>query len=106
MLRPRRTRRKGLLIDMAPMVDLVFLQLIYFLLTWSFMLPAIRLQLPGAMDTDREKHQQIIVTVDSNRNVYVNLEKVSIPTLGPKLQEEMAKSKERAVLFRGDRRIP
>jgi len=90
---------------MAPLVDLVFLQLIYFLLTWSFLLPAIRLQLPGGLNTDKEKHREIIVTVDRDRHIYVNLEQVSMGTLELKLREKLAESADSVVVFRGDKRI-
>ncbi|MFH0964008.1 MAG: biopolymer transporter ExbD [Planctomycetota bacterium] len=105
MLRFKQTKRPGLGIDLTPIVDMVFLLLIFFMLSSSFLQPSIRLELPSGTNTDKEKRQEIIITVDRNENIYVNLEKVTLQTLGLKLQEKMAESGERSVTFRGDRRI-
>jgi len=106
MLKPKRARRRGLSISMAPLIDMVFLLLIFFLLSSSFVLPSIRLQLPTGTNTDKEKSQEINITVDRNRNIYVNLEKVSERTLRPKLTDKMAEAGENVITFRCDGRIP
>jgi len=106
MLRFRRTSKAGLAIDMAPLVDMVFLLLIFFLLSSSFLHPSIRLELPGAQSRERQKKQQIFITVDRNANIFVNLDKVTLQTLPMKLEEKMAEMDLDSVTFRGDRRIP
>ena len=106
MLRFRRTSKAGLAIDMAPLVDMVFLLLIFFLLSSSFLHPSIRLKLPGAQSRERQKKQQIFITVDRNANIFVNLDKVTLQTLPMKLEEKMAEMDLDSVTFRGDRRIP
>ena len=106
MLKPRRAKRRGLSISMAPLIDMVFLLLIFFLLSSSFVQPSIKLQLPTAMNTEKEKRQEIILTVDRNRSIYVNLEKVSERSLGLKLEEKMAEAGENVITFRCDKRIP
>lgn len=105
MIRFRRIKKTGLEINMAPLVDMVFLLLIFFLLSSSFLQPSIRLDLPSARSNTKEKRQEIFITVDRNENIFVNLDRVTLATLGLKLEEKMAETGVRAVTFRGDRSI-
>ena len=84
MIRFRRLKNSGLEINMAPLVDMVFLLLIFFLLSSSFLQPSIRLDLPSARSNTREERQEIFITVDRNENIFVNLDRVTLATLGKK----------------------
>ena len=105
MLRFKRRKKKALIIDMAPLVDMVFLLLIFFLLSSSFPQPALRLDLPQGANVQKPKRPEIIITVDRKQNIFVNLEKVTLETLKPTLERMMAETGERKVMFRGDRNI-
>jgi len=98
--------KKGLSIDLAPLVDMIFLLLIFFLLTSSFLQPAIKINLPSSQSKEMPKQQPIIITVDANQNIYVNLEKVSLGTLKEKIEQKITETGTRAVTFRGDSVIP
>ena len=105
MIRFKRIRKTGIEINMAPLVDMVFLLLIFFLLSSSFLQPSIRLELPSARSNTKETRQEIFITVDRNENIFVNLDRVTLATLGLKLEEKMDEMGVRAVTFRGDRSI-
>jgi len=105
MLRFSRRKRKALMIDLAPLVDMVFLLLIFFLLTSSFPNPAINLELPTGTNTEKRKRPPIVITVDANENIFLNLDKVTLDSLKPKLRKLITETGERKVTFRGDRNI-
>jgi len=106
MLKFKSRRAKGLTIELTPLVDMVFLLLIFFLLSSSFLQPNIKLELPSGKNADVARRKEIIISVDANRNVYVNLEKVTLKALGGTLENKMEETGTRAVTFRGDRQIP
>ena len=101
----RRPRKKGVAINMAPLVDMVFLLLIFFLLSSSFLNPTIPLELPSAWSMDKEARAEIYITVDHKERIFVNRDLVTLQTLGMKLEEKMAETGLAAVTFRGDRSI-
>jgi len=106
MLAFKSKRKSELTIDLAPLVDMIFLLLIFFLITSSFLQPIIKIKLPGGESTERPKRQGITITVDRNQNIYLNLEKVTLETLKEKLEQKLAETGTRSVTFRGDSRIP
>ncbi len=64
-----RTKRRGLTdINLTPLVDIVFILLIFFLITSTFVQsPGIDVNLPKAgSSTDTRQSQSIVITVDEN----------------------------------------
>ena len=88
-------------VDIAPMIDVVFQQLIYFLLTSSFVLsPGIRVTLPKAVTSKNLSASNLIITLTKDHVIYWNEEVVTLKELRHKLQEERAT---KTVLLRADR---
>jgi|Deesub1362B_J571_1020462.scaffolds.fasta_scaffold00961_4 biopolymer transport protein ExbD len=102
----RRRKKSQVNLTIAPLVDIVFLLLIFFLLASSFAKPSIKLTLPSAENQQRTRRERIIITVDAQKRIYVNLNQVTLRTLGDHLRTLMAETGSRTVIFRGDRVIP
>jgi biopolymer transport protein ExbD len=98
--RPRRSR---LTLDMAPLVDVVFLLLVFFILTSSFLPPALPLDLPGSTNEEAAPAEPIVVSLDSAGAIAVNGEIVSRAEFSGKMREALAENENAAVHFRGDR---
>jgi biopolymer transport protein ExbD len=92
-------------IDMSPMIDCVFQLLIFFMLSSSFLTPAIHLALPNASVTDQTEAPEISVTVTALGEYYVNSEKVAANELEARLRPLIASSKTKIVTFRGDQNM-
>ena len=102
-IRPKRVSER---LDMAPLIDVVFLLLIFFMLTSSFLQPSIPLALPQAAAADEPPPAPVFVSVDESGLVYVNQEPVAREEFIAKLGAVLAGRDDRTVNFRGDRTMP
>ena len=88
-------------VDIAPMIDVVFQQLIYFMLTSSFILhPGIRIALPKAATSQQISVSNIVITLTKDHLVYFNDELVTSKDLRRRLSRMKG---EKPVLIRADR---
>ncbi len=90
-------------IDIAPLIDVVFLLLIFFMLSSSFTFESgINEKLPKAVTSDILKGENIVITMTSENIIYWNGSIITIKELGKKLGA--LENKDRPVLIRADRR--
>lgn len=101
-----RPKKPSLSLDMAPLIDIVFQLLIFFMLSSSFLYPALKLNLPKALEHDRRDIERIVVSLDKDGNVYVNTEKVSMNDLKSALEAKIANDPKKSVHVRGDQEMP
>ena len=74
-------------VDIAPMIDIVFQQLIYFLLTSSFVLsPAIRVTLPKAQTGKTLSATNLVITLTKDHVIYWDEQVVSLKDLREQLK--------------------
>ena len=74
--------------DIAPLIDVVFLQLIYFMLTSSFVLhPGIRITLPKAASSQRISAANIVITLSKEHVIYWEEQVVTMKELRRKLKQ-------------------
>ena len=100
-----RRRRRPLAIDMSPLIDCVFQLLIFFMLSSTFLTPAMKLTLPTAAATEAATDQLLIVTLDADGEIYVNTEPATRDELLPKLRSLLAEAPDRVVTIRGDEQM-
>ncbi len=92
---------KGAL-DIAPLIDVVFLLLIFFMLTSSYIFqPGIRVDLPRAVTSEVLHRDLLIVTVTSQDTVYISDRPTEWDELVSRLM--LAASDEQPVLIRADK---
>ncbi len=89
--------------DMAPLIDIVFQQLIFFMLTSAFVFqPGIKIQLPKAVTADVAHRENRVVTVSEKNLLYLGTRLVTLQELKP-LLIPLAKV-EQPILIRADRK--
>jgi biopolymer transport protein ExbD len=98
-------QKRYITLSIAPLVDIVFLLLIFFLLSSSYIQPSIRLNLPEAKNQTIAQKQEIVVTVDKTGTLYLNREPIAINALAGRLIHLMDSTSQREIIFRGDRTI-
>ncbi len=60
-------------IDIAPLIDMVFQLLIFFMLTSSFVMqPGIKINLPKAVTSEAVKYDNIDIAISAENIIYVN----------------------------------
>ncbi len=90
-------------IDIAPLIDMVFQLLIFFMLTSSFVVqPGIKVNLPKAVTSEVIKYENVEVVVSSENVTYFNGKVVTTQELNALLQQ-VAKRKQ-PILIKADRR--
>jgi biopolymer transport protein ExbD len=88
-------------VDIAPMIDVVFQQLIYFMLTSSFiMYPGIRVSLPKAATSQQIGVSNLVITLTKDHVIYWGEEVVTLKELRDKLANA---SRRKPVLIQADR---
>jgi biopolymer transport protein ExbD len=102
---PRR-RRKPVSIDMSPLIDCIFQLLIFFMLSSTFLTPALKLTLPSASTAENAPDQFVMITLGADDETYVNKERVGKEQLEAKVREVLSAAEEKVVTIRGDERMP
>ena len=77
----RRNKKKTLDLNLTPLIDVIFMLLLFFILTSNFVKPSMLLSLPEASSKARLKKTDIVVSVDKNSNVFINREQVPLEKL-------------------------
>ena len=90
-------------IDIAPLIDMVFQLLIFFMLTSSFIMqPGIKVNLPKAVTSEVIKNENIEIIISSENVIYLNGKVVSIGEL-KSLFKQVAQRRQ-SILIKSDRR--
>jgi len=97
-----RRRKPAILSDMTPMIDCVFQLLIFFMLSSSFLTPALKLTLPDATSQAAPEQEELYVSIDAAGKAYVNHTEVAVEQLTEHLRPLVAKSEKKVVSVRGD----
>ncbi len=97
-----RQRRPSLSIELSPLIDCVFLLLIFFMLSSTMLAPAIELDLPSASLAGDVQAPEIVVTVDASGRMLLNAEEIRVEELSVRLSAMVSGSRRKVVTYRGD----
>ena len=79
-------KKRGVAVDLTPMIDVVFQLILFFLVSTTFaILPAINVNLPESLTAQGESSAGITITLESNGKMWFNDEQVSFKSLGDHL---------------------
>jgi len=92
--------------DIAPLIDIVFLLLIFFMLTANFIMqPGIKITLPTAKTAKPQEEEKIIVFISQENEIFLNDKQISIEALRTALQEKLEVSQRKSVSLKADEKI-
>lgn len=92
--------------DLAPLIDIVFQLLIFFMLTSTFSNPSIKMLLPRASTQETAEREQIVISITQSGEIFLNDERKSLESLRPDLERVLQKNPEKSVYIRGDQEMP
>ena len=92
------SQRKRFQIDMAPLIDVVFLLLIFFMLTFAIQGQGLAISLPEGEETEKVE-KDIIVKIDRNNKLYLNDRQIQIDSLGAALGEDLLRRSDKLVVI-------
>lgn len=89
-------------LDIAPLIDVVFLLLIFFMLTSSYVSqPGIKINLPRAVTSEVVQEENLVITIGAEGLIYLNQHLISLKQL--KVNLEKAAKENRPLLIKADR---
>jgi biopolymer transport protein ExbD len=106
LVHPRRKEMPKVQVPLTSLIDIVFLLLIYFLLTTNFMVDeGIKIKLPQAKASAPQTEEVITVYVDEQGQAFMGDEALSQARLFDRLKEMIGNQENRLVVVRADRTV-
>lgn len=91
---------------LTSLIDIVFLLLIYFLLTTNFLVEeGITIKLPDAKASAPQIKQEITVTVDEEGRAYMADQEIPLDQLYTRIKDMIGKDKDRLVIIKADKTV-
>lgn len=90
----------------SSLTDIVFLLLIFFLLSSSFVIQTgIKVQLPKSTAAEQETQRQIVITVTESGSIFLNEQQVTAETLGARLAPLVNEDQDKMVIIKADQTV-
>jgi len=104
-MRRRQNRRKSESeVNLTPMLDVVFIMLIFFIVTASFVKESgIEISRPGASTAVRKEKGNILIAISSNDQIWMNRRQVDPRALRANIERAHAENPQGAVVIQADK---
>ena len=91
-------------LDLTPMLDIVFIMLIFLIVTTSFVKESgIEVNRPNAETAERNEKGNILVAISENNEIYIDRRKVALRAIRPNIIRLRAENPEGAVIIQADK---
>ena len=102
-MRRKRIREESHL-DLTPMLDIVFIMLIFFIVTTSFIKESgIEVNRPNAETAERDQKGNILVAISENNEIFIDRRKVDLRAIRPNIIRLKAENPEGSVIIQADK---
>lgn len=106
-MRRRITSEEAANVDLTPMIDMVFILLIFFMVSTTFVKDMkIDIERPGAASAQSASSKALRVNIDSSQNVYIDGKPVRVWMVQSRVRELLDSAATKSVLVIVDRRVP
>ncbi len=104
MARKHRTEAEEASIDMTPMLDIVFIMLIFFIVTTSFVKEAgIEVNRPKAAQATKQKNANIFIAVRKNGEIWMDKRQVDVERVAANIERMLAEQPTDTVIVQADK---
>ena len=91
-------------IDLTPLMDIVFIMLIFFIVTTSFIKEAgVDINRPSANTAERKERGNILVAITANDEVWIDKRRVDIRAVRANIERLKAENPEGSVVIQADK---
>lgn len=91
-------------IDLTPMLDVIFIMLIFFIVTTSFIREAgIKVNRPSAKTAVKEERSNILVAISPAGDIWIDKQRVDIRSLRAVIQKLKSENPEASVVIQADK---
>ena len=84
-----RSHRKLSKLDMAPLIDVVFLLLIFFMLTFAIQGQGMDISLPNGQSEETKNEESLVVKIGKNQTIKINNEPVTMEKFREAIEEKL-----------------
>ncbi|WP_416308045.1 ExbD/TolR family protein [Neptunicella sp. SCSIO 80796] len=103
MARKHRAEEEEATIDMTPMLDVVFIMLIFFIVTTSFVKEAgIEVNKPKAQQATKQKSANIFIAINENGDIWMDKREVDVERVRANLERMLAEQPTDIVILQAD----
>ncbi len=103
MARKRHRGEEGAEIDLTPMLDIVFIMLIFFIVTATFIKePGIDIERPIAETTGKIKTVSVLVAVSNRSQIYIDKQEVDVRAVRTTVERILAENPGGHVVIQAD----
>jgi biopolymer transport protein TolR len=93
-------------INIIPLVDVMLVLLIIFMITAPMLTYGVKVDLPTTTTKPTPiKEEPLIITVDDQKNIFIDRYKISLEKLGEKLKPIISANPKRNILLQADQKI-
>jgi len=93
-------------IDATPMADIVFLLLIFFMLSSTFIIqPGLKIKLPSAVTSEVELTKNIVLNITEEGYIFLDDTPTNILELPSSLNAALSKQEEKVVIIKADESV-
>ena len=90
-------------VDLTPMLDVVFIMLIFFIVTATFIKEAgIEVNRPDANTADKKDNTTVLVAINSDNSIWIDKRRVDIRSVRANIERLHAESPEGGVVIQAD----
>jgi len=91
-------------VDITPMLDVVFIMLIFFIVTATFVkLSGIEVDAPKASTSVVQEKANILIAIDENNKIWINRREVDLRALRPNIERLHAENPKGIVVIQADK---
>ena len=91
-------------VDITPMLDVVFIMLIFFIVTATFVkLSGIEVDAPKASTSVVQEKANILIAIDANNKIWINRREVDLRALRPNIERLHAENPKGIVVIQADK---
>jgi biopolymer transport protein ExbD len=105
MIKIQNLKREPFRLDLIPMINIVFLLLIFFLLTSTAIKQSKEVNLPEAQSSQQIEKQNVIISILSNGSIALGKENIKFESLLSELSKILIGKKEKLVEIQADKNI-
>ena len=100
----RKAKNKGIELNIAPLIDMVFILLIFFLVTTSFVRETgVDINRPAAVTAVSKKKANILVGITKEDRIFMEKREIDIRAVRANVERALAENPESAVIVVADR---
>ena len=95
-------------IYLAPLIDVVFALLTFFIMSTLFLTRSqgLPVSLPKAVTAEAQKTAQVVVTIDQRGEIAVDKKPIVIDTLPATVRDILSRNRQAVVVINADERVP